>query len=63
MQSGKTSQLSKIMKQAQDMVKLFWLISESDYELLRELDGCERQDDLPATVTDNDHIIAIADSL
>jgi hypothetical protein len=45
------------------MDKIFWLLSESHYELLRELDGCDRQADLPATVTDNDHIIAIADNL
>ena len=45
------------------MIKLFWLISESDYELLRGVNGCEGQSDLPATVTDNDHIIAIADGL
>ena len=45
------------------MDKIFWLISESHYEKLRELDGCDRQNDLPATMTDNDHIIAIADKL
>ena len=63
MQSAQTSQLSQTKEQAQDVDKIFWLISESHYQLLRELDGCDGQVDLPATVTDNDHIIAIADNL
>ena len=63
MQSTKTSKLSKIQEQAMDIVKIFWLISESRYQLLREVDGCDGQADLLATVTDNNHIIAMADNL
>ena len=46
-----------------DLVKIFWHISESRYNLLREIDGCDGLTDLPATVTDNEHITAIADNL
>ena len=62
MQSAQTSQQSK-EKKAHELDKIFWLISESRYELLREVEGCDRQADLKATVTDNPHIIAMADSL
>ena len=63
MQSAQTSQLSKEQEQAVDTDKIFWLLSESHYELLRELDGCDGQADLPATVPDNDHVIAMVDNL
>ena len=45
------------------MVKIFWLISEAYYPLLREIEGCEDLSDLKATITDNDHIIEMADNL
>ena len=63
MQSAQTSQLSKMQEQALNMDKIFWLISESYYELLREVDGCDSLGDLLATVTDSHHIIALADNL
>ena len=42
---------------------MFWLLSESCYDKMRKIEGCDGQGDLRATVTDNEHIIAIADNL
>ena len=44
-------------------MKIFWLISEANYALLRKLDGCDILTDLQATIKDNDHIFAMADHL
>ena len=42
---------------------MFWLISEAHYPLLRNLEGCNSLWDLKATITDNDHIHVMAESL
>ena len=39
-------------KSAQEMTILFWMVTEDEYGNLRSIEGCEKQWDLPATVTD-----------
>ena len=58
-----STQYSKEQQDSLGLVKIFWLISEAYYPLLREIEGCEDLSDLKATITDNDHIIAMADNL
>ena len=52
-----------MQQEALGIVKIFWLISEANYPLLRKIEGCDILKDLKATITDNDHIIAMADHL
>ena len=42
---------------------LFWMVTEDQYDKLRSIKGCEKQWNLPATVTDTKYISAIADAL
>ena len=55
--------MSELQNEALEIEKMFWLISEADYALLREVEGCDHLNDLRATITDNQHIHAMADSL
>ena len=49
--------------EAINLIKIFWLVTEDKYKALREIEGCETLYDLKATVTDGEHIKAIADGL
>ena len=62
MESSQQSQMSGLQQEALDIIKMFWLISEAFYPLLRKIEGCDPLLDLKATITDNEHINAIADS-
>ena len=33
--------LSEVQQEAVDIVKMFWLLSESRYDKLRKIEGCE----------------------
>ena len=50
-------------KAAVDLVKTFWLVTEDKYDKLRTIEGCETLTDLKATVTDGEHIMALADEM
>ena len=63
MESSQHAQLSELQNNALGIEKMFWLISEAFYPLLRKVEGCDSLKDLKATITDNDHIHAMADSL
>ena len=39
------------------------MVTEDEYGNLRSIEGCDKQDNLPATKTDTQHISAIADAL
>ena len=63
MESSQPAQLSELQSEALGIVKMFWLISEANYSLLRNIEGCDSLKDLKATITDNDHIHAMVDNL
>ena len=44
-------------------MKIFWLATEAKYDELRKVEGCETLYDLNATITDGEHIMAIADAI
>ena len=57
-----SAQLTKLQQEALGIVKLFWFMSETFYEALRNIEGCEDLQDLKTTVDINQHIMAMADN-
>ena len=53
----------KKQRKAIELIKFFWMITEDKYDKLRQIQGCENLLDLKATVSDGNHIKAIADNL
>ena len=53
----------KKQRKAIELIKFFWMITEDKYDKLRQIQGCENLQDLKATVSDGNHIKAIADNL
>ena len=40
-----------------------WVVTEDQYDKLREIEGCENLQYLSATINDREHILKIADEL
>ena len=42
---------------------MFFMVTEANYDKLRTVKGCEKLEDLEATITDREHMLTLADEL